>query len=778
MGPTKKSTSKSSASLAAVSAASVGGYLQNVANRHRVPRAEGGKGTRRKVSMVTSVSTKQKDEEILSKEEKGESLQIAHHEEEEDAWDEVEIPSLVKSQEMHLDPSDLTKTQRDANTNLASEFPQVKADSTGSPAALPFHSGDDRRLGTHSWRERDEAYEEMREQRDRLAAQRSSDKMQKIFFRVTELIAVCMRGGFLWREARHPKLLRCLLHARRDEGTTKHFPFVSAVSEARVLVETSRDEAHRAVSLAPAWVTAEHDGARNFTSRAVLTLLKAMHECFTLQRGEGESGGGGYSRWCVRLQLGYLYGVVRSHLKEQETSPRDDTGRIVLPHPLYLSLIFLSLSALSGLDARLIVAVDANTLTTRTESPQQENIKESGSPLEKLSLFTKSNSTSNRATAATEGIRNNKDPVQASERQRPLNCFWLEVWSCERQSFLSVNPCKNVSTVWGAPYVFAFGKGKTVDVTPRYTSSLSKSYTGCLRLGRCSEYRFLWKNSLPWGDTREVSQILEETFSFRGAHQSVQEERESRQLEMLRYSEKIPNTLSQLRHHPLFVVESNLTRMEGIYPKDKFHIVGSVKGNTVYKRSAVQALRSRDGWIRLGRSLINENAEPYKVVPPPASRPFTSPSHFYGYWQTKPFEPVPLQDGHLPQHGNTKWYILLSHCPPPGISHLREINIARVARRMEVEFRLAVVGFTHKKVQENRRGFWTPDVDGVVVREKDAVPLLRAYQQWVKATEEQAAARRRDRALHWWFFLAQRLLATERLKSMYTKGIAKKWATR
>lgn len=72
-------------------------------------------------------------------------------------------------------------------------------------------------------------------------------------------------------------------------------------------------------------------------------------------------------------------------------------------------------------------------------------------------------------------------------------------------------------------------------------------------------------------------------------------ERERRQLEALMYAEAVPTTLSALHRHPLFVIESDLARHEAIYPKTTQTTVGSVRGQMVYKRTAIVNLRSCDG---------------------------------------------------------------------------------------------------------------------------------------------------------------------------------------
>lgn len=770
-----------------------------------------------------------------------------------------------------------------------------------------------------SWHQRDDpAYDEMRERRDQLIARRRSERMNKVFLTVTKLLFLLCRGQWLWREVRHPTFLKDVLQVRqvkanccssavaklplifgetsliekrneecRSFDTLDALPFLAAVKACRKSVRASFDPSNLKPSLAPAWVTVDQDGVKNYTSAAVSLLLKTLSRCFQVAtpqpddieikedrktvenineevmehyrllhstdakvNSSTEMNGSSsrvdapptfinhvhsstpecqsallsstFSSCTVPLKKGYLSRIVR----EAGNSLTNFSTPHVLSHPVYMCLLLLSLAAVAGLDARLVMAVKetcASTLTgTRSATTNAEEMdskneddalfrstKEKES-LKNLSIFCKRKDSrlsaaagsSSLATTTLEGTGTSSTvTVQRKEnKKKPTSCFWVEVWSPERLSYFSVNPCPKITTLWGAPYVFAFSKGRVVDVTARYTSLLSKSYLYFQRLGRCTNYRFLWNDKIAWDDAREVSDVLIQHVSIppkaqeplAGGNNTIpsssvpisasnnpllrrkqQIEREGRQLESLRYSETIPNTLSRLHRHPLFVIESDLSRMEGIFPKDRMHTVGSVKGHTVYKRSAVQNLRSRDGWIRECRSLIHGDEEPpYKVVPPPASRPFVAPSQLFGHWQTMPFQPQPLTvDKKLPLHGNTKWYVLLQgHKPPHGIVHRKEPHIAKVARKMQLDFRLAVVGFEHKKVHENRRGNWLPIIEGIIIQQDDNSSLMKAYVRWVQLTEEQAAIKRRERSLQWWKLFYQRLLAMDRMDRMYRKG--------
>jgi xeroderma pigmentosum group C-complementing protein len=242
-------------------------------------------------------------------------------------------------------------------------------------------------------------------------------------------------------------------------------------------------------------------------------------------------------------------------------------------------------------------------------------------------------------------------------------------------------------------------------------------------------------------------------------------------LERLLHAEPVPATLTALTQHPLYVLESKIARHEGIYPKDATTLVGQVKGLPVYKRSAVQSLRSETGWLRENRQVCS-GEEPHKVVAPPPSRPLASPSRFFGAWQTKPFQPAELSEGQpIPTIVNTNWYVLL-RCPAPeGLRHIPSAGAARIARKMNVEFAQAVVGYVKKQVLRNRPGKWEAVLCGIVVRQADAEAVVRAHEEYVQLQREQEAARRKARAYRWWTVFTTRLLAMERLQNQFLQGL-------
>ncbi|CAJ1993159.1 DNA-repair protein [Leishmania donovani] len=874
------STRRAATSVASAATATVDGYLRNMSKRLRIPAAEGGRGTRRKMAMVTSASVPADPAETCNVTEEDRSDLAADV----DEWDEVELPvafSPAKKQEesesdslakkgltddgeseavkhetayavstLKTEVTTTTRGEADTVTSSSVKEELVNVDEEAAASDRPLMEWAQlplvgRSRASDTWRQRDPAYEAMIEQRDLLAAKRRSERIQRVCESLFALLAVFIRARLLWRESCHPRFVKQLLRLHVSRGkspkrsrcedpsgkVTSAYVFLKAVATAKVLVAESTKSSHRKLSLAPAWVTCAKDAVQNKTSAAVNVLIKIINDHFKLVAPAAPASSSGretpvsaaaytvappsaeqdFSDWSVPVKLGFLF----TKIAECDCRVSADAP-LELPHPLYFSLVFLALARVAGLSCRLVVAKLAKTQLEKAraagpaggaangyndtsegkDSTADGDIEDSTRrPLRILSIFEgrekrKASDRTNASGAARAGkgskrqrpsagsAEDTKDSEELKSKKLPTSCYWVEVWSAERESFLSVNPCQSCATLWGASYTLSVSGHVAVDATPRYISKYSTAYAYGRRLGTCRQHRFLWRNELAWDDTRELSEVLRATFNVAAPHTSSlaqrQQQRESRQLHSLMYSEAVPTTLSALHRHPLYVIDSDLARHEGVYPKDACTTVGSVKGRLVYKRSAIVSLRSRDGWLREGRSLLTEDQPAYKVVAPPASRPFAAPSTLYGRWQTQPFEPLPLTAGDppsIPHHGRTSWYILLDKAPPQGIVHLTQPQISRVARRMKLDFRLAVVGFERRRTDEHRRGHWETVINGIVVKETDSVALLRAYEEWVQLVQEQEATKRRQRAFHWWLLLAQRLLALKRLQDQYAKGL-------
>ena len=394
--------------------------------------------------------------------------------------------------------------------------------------------------------------------------------------------------------------------------------------------------------------------------------------------------------------------------------------------------------------------------------------------------------------------------------------YWCEIYCPRRQCFLSVSPCfPGVATAWNFPYVLAFGGDHVVDVTARYVAAWTQ-----VHFKRLDEMHYspglLWDVDVmaPPLSATDVALLpfrCQSPIPFQGAllrsHQEAAGNlrcelnatqrllshicrdvtieaatmlmRESRQLASLVYSEPIPTTLTAAKKHPLYVPEDGLGRYESIYPRDSSTLCGFIRSKPVFLRAAVNNLRSREGWLRVGRVVL-ESAEPYKLAQPPASRPLHQPSRLFGYWQTVAFEPLApdpsSQD--IPRHtthGN--WYMLLGRQLPAGLTLLRQPHMSLVARKTHTDFAFCVQGFRQDKSLAgrgrghgawlSRGGRWVPIFDGIVVSQGREALLLRAYQEWKGLKDQREAQAVRTRALRWWRVFISLMIARERVNRQY-----------
>ncbi|CUE66437.1 DNA repair protein, putative [Bodo saltans] len=875
----------------------VDGYLRNALRRvSRAPAEEGGRGTRRRLEMVTSLNvtgTSALPFAPLKQSADDEEVKLTASgvvvDDDGDEWDVVTVSTASKlkqeepPREIDAVKSDLTREESSAidvpggavrkesieNEHLLrgtsaqpmppfplakseEKYPAVKHEENAALTRHPINaagqevsedgdgfdmqwarptltsigsSNHQTTVGQHRAITR-----EMEEEREAAKAKAKSDKILRVATKVTDIIVIVQRFVRVMRVTNHPTLWKQLLRVplllstkgTESAGKRSGRLFINSIKAAKEKMVIARERTP-VPSLAPCWVTSKSDTVKNETSFAIVELLNALKQVARVAAAppiapsqqannaaaaaEGNAGGedAALSRRYPTFhplepfernilvdtlkRLGRAAPSNEPHVKEE------------FPSPVYMCMMFLMECHLSAMDARLVVAWDAyppqsTSPTTAGESENgaaaaaspaaqgggRQRLMTTVAPKEPKPSKGSAAASKKKSAASAGASAADSASVATAVKPPPLpeSYCWCEVWCPIRQSWISVNPCAEyVRVAWDSPYTLAFGRGGVVvDVAARYTTKFSALLGRQLEAKEHLSKSYLWRR-IPKDDMQTYLDILlkgrlpTERFPSSVVAQHQWGEREQVQLEKLTYAEPVPNTLGALKRHPLYILEQDTGRWEGIYPKDATTIVGSVRGLVVYKRTAVVSLRSRDGWLRVHRSLKGGDEQAYKVVPPPPSRPFAPSSHFFGRWQTVPFEPRPLRDdGSIEKHGNSTWYILLrGSVPPPGITHLNEPHISRVARKMKVDFANAVVAFVKRHASGmNRRGTWDAQIEGIVVPTSKAAAVAHAYAQWVEMTAQELAAKRRQRSLKWWAHLIQQRLAMHRLETLYDEG--------
>lgn len=231
-----------------------------------------------------------------------------------------------------------------------------------------------------------------------------------------------------------------------------------------------------------------------------------------------------------------------------------------------------------------------------------------------------------------------------SETLNPIH-VWSEVYDSHEKEWIPVHGAKglvkdHLKYVLATPhlqshvsYVIAFdGTFGVKDVTQRYTSQWGAK-TAKLRLsgddGERWFNRLLNRYAKDWHDVKEQ---VDETH-----------------LQQAQVSEQMPTNLAGFKDHPIYALERHLKKFEAIHPLGVAHSVGRFKNDLVYPRSLVKRLSSREGWLRDGQK-VKDNEVPHKVVQKKTRkdddedgipRPSTE---LYGEWQTSQYEPPELVD--------------------------------------------------------------------------------------------------------------------------------------
>ncbi len=74
----------------------------------------------------------------------------------------------------------------------------------------------------------------------------------------------------------------------------------------------------------------------------------------------------------------------------------------------------------------------------------------------------------------------------------------------------------------------------------------------------------------------------------------------------------LPNSLSEFKDHPLYVLKRHLLKFQSIYPENA-EPVGMFRNEPVYSRDNHVTLHSRQTWLKYART-VKPYEKPYKIV--------------------------------------------------------------------------------------------------------------------------------------------------------------------
>ncbi|KAE9419008.1 hypothetical protein Angca_005134, partial [Angiostrongylus cantonensis] len=380
--------------------------------------------------------------------------------------------------------------------------------------------------------------------------------------------------------------------------------------------------------------------------------------------------------------------------------------------------------------------------------------------LAKMRNLSTSTITSKQVKLASTGKTvSRKKSTPVNERDGMVRNYWVEYWDNRQTKWICVDPLsgtvadpnvieENLTTP--VLYIFAIdNEGGVREVTARYASDFSRPDFRRRRT-----------------DPKWLADTLKKNVNFAtNRYRSKQEDMELR-LELVK--KPLPTTLSEYKNHPLYVLEKDLLKFEGIYPMPKHQIpLGEVRGHKVYPRSTVYTLQSANNWIKMARS-VKEGEKPYKVV---KARPkLNVPSEqreqryldVFGYWQTEPYRPPKVTNGRIPCNEFGNVYMYQPSMCPIGAVHLRLPGLPSIARRLGgLQCVPAVVGWDFNSCAN------FPIMEGACVLEEDAEKFVNEWKRLESSRKERENKRREERVLGNWRKLIRGILRHQYLKTRF-----------
>ncbi|XP_048269259.1 DNA repair protein complementing XP-C cells homolog isoform X2 [Bombus terrestris] len=223
----------------------------------------------------------------------------------------------------------------------------------------------------------------------------------------------------------------------------------------------------------------------------------------------------------------------------------------------------------------------------------------------------------------------------------------------------------------------------------------------------------------------------------------------------------LPRTLSEIKGHPLYVIQRHLLKFEALYPPDCVPLGHTSTGEPIYSRHCVHTIRSRETWLKEAR-VVKPNQEAYKIV---KARPKydklsgmkikDSPLELFGEWQTMEYEPPVAKDGIVPRNEYGNVDLFKQRMLPKGTVHINLPGLNRIARKLNIDCAPAVVGFNFGSMGA------VPALEGYVVCSEYEDTLREAWEaeqvEAIKRTKE----KQEKRVYRNWKRLIQGLLIRE-----------------
>ncbi|XP_054804096.1 DNA repair protein RAD4 isoform X2 [Prosopis cineraria] len=335
-------------------------------------------------------------------------------------------------------------------------------------------------------------------------------------------------------------------------------------------------------------------------------------------------------------------------------------------------------------------------------------------------------------------------------------------------------------------YVLAFAGQGAKDVTRRY----------CTKWHKIASQRV---NSMWWDSVlaplRELESGATEGVVHVETNQAISAESrkgnsfaptrsslEDIELQTRALTEPLPTNQQAYRSHPLYAIEKWLTKYQVLHPKGP--ILGFCSGLPVYPRTCVQTLKTKGRWLREGLQ-VKSNEHPAKLLKSSVKHQKVQDSEaddyggsdskenieFYGKWQLEPLNLPHAVNGIVPKNERGQVEVWSEKCLPPGTVHLRFPKAFAVAKRLEIDYASAMVGFEFKNGRSH------PVFDGIVVCAEFKDVLLEAYAEEEERTRAEARKRDEAKALSRWYQLLSSIVTRQRLNNRYNTSFPSETST-
>lgn len=250
---------------------------------------------------------------------------------------------------------------------------------------------------------------------------------------------------------------------------------------------------------------------------------------------------------------------------------------------------------------------------------------------------------------------------------------------------------------------------------------------------------------------------------------------EDMELETRALTEPLPTNQQAYKNHSLYAIEKWLTKCQILHPKGP--ILGFCSGHPVYPRACVQTLRTKERWLREGMQ-VKAKELPAKVVKQSGKLKkvqFSEDDDYgetdsgvvelYGMWQLEPLQLPHAINGIVPKNERGQVDVWSEKCLPPGTVHLRLPRVFYVAKRLEIDYAPAMVGF------EFRNGRSVPVFDGIVVCNEFKDAILEAYAEEEERRDAEEKKRNEAQAISRWYQLLSSIITRQRLNNSYGNGL-------